>query len=963
MSFVISIQEMAVKILSVAAIGIGVHLLWKWGKHQRIFGFLPRSSSLSTEQQHQQEEEEGIEVCCLDTRSFDDHNDHTTPICVQTPLLPDQIESPTPTAAEVETTHSHSSEPHTSVTPHRSEGTQIDQGLLVSPLSSVDLFPPRLPQHQQQNDEKTNPYLDEEYRVRLSIVTVHLPSAHSHSHLSCLVWVQELSFAPFAAGPLPSISTSLSRRQVDDTHGEIMTTSAKEQEEDESEVEDVTFSPHLPPPTSPPTLQPSPISKGTVSAADVFATALLHEKEEEGEEGKGREFETAGQTMTSEHVDFSIPLFSHFQPPQPSTQHPLSPRQQQQQHQQQLSPFTTSLPPPLPSDATNATNENDQHTYNLNNHLSINNNAVKIERSYTLHSTASDRRLPRVDEDASDNDLSPSLSPSAAMASATMASGPFGAANTKKHVTFFNDRTAAAAAAAGAAAAAASTTPTPMGVRADQLQLQDPALITAEAELALQLDIIAGPSAQSTNLRKPFTTATAAVITIGRAPAHTSNNAVVIPNDGEVSGRHAQISWSSMQRCWQLTDIGSLNGTLLNNEPITAGEHYRLCTDDIVQLGTSTKLKVSVFPREMLPENQPERSLSLSMGPGSSLPRSLTMPKHRIPSFSSLLTPKINSPSKQAVVAAASDELRLECCIASATGRDHARKGQMCEDIALAECPLHGSDLALGPLAPAALFLMFDGHCGRGAAEAAAEVLPDEVSDRLRHPGVAQGLVSGNEEVVKQLMREAFLSTDDRINSEEGCTATAVLAWRGPHNAVALQAANVGDSAAILIDPDTGTWTVLTDDHRLTNPAERDRLAQTGIPINSDSRRLYGLNLARALGDKFLKDEDLGLSAEPAVSGMHYVAAHQGALLLVASDGLWDVMDYEKVAAVATRADREQDGSVVEIAAEMVAAAKKAGTRDDVTALVVRLWPEDDWALRSPLMTLDDGQAASFVAP
>ena len=42
--------------------------------------------------------------------------------------------------------------------------------------------------------------------------------------------------------------------------------------------------------------------------------------------------------------------------------------------------------------------------------------------------------------------------------------------------------------------------------------------------------------------------------------------------------------------------------------------------------------------------------------------------------------PQINTtPSRKATVAAASDELRLECCIASRTGRDHGRKHQVCE--------------------------------------------------------------------------------------------------------------------------------------------------------------------------------------------------------------------------------------------------------------------------------------------
>lgn len=40
---------------------------------------------------------------------------------------------------------------------------------------------------------------------------------------------------------------------------------------------------------------------------------------------------------------------------------------------------------------------------------------------------------------------------------------------------------------------------------------------------------------------------------------------------------------------------------------------------------------------------------------------------------------------------------------------------------------------------------------------------------------------------VAALLRQAFLAADDRITAEEGCTATAVLAWRDAEGSVCLQ--------------------------------------------------------------------------------------------------------------------------------------------------------------------------------
>jgi hypothetical protein len=60
--------------------------------------------------------------------------------------------------------------------------------------------------------------------------------------------------------------------------------------------------------------------------------------------------------------------------------------------------------------------------------------------------------------------------------------------------------------------------------------------------------------------------------------------------DGEVSGQHAAVRWSSVDKCWKVADLGSLNGTLLNGDPIGVagrkrGRDYRLSTDDILQVG------------------------------------------------------------------------------------------------------------------------------------------------------------------------------------------------------------------------------------------------------------------------------------------------------------------------------------------------------------------------------------------
>jgi serine/threonine protein phosphatase PrpC len=166
-------------------------------------------------------------------------------------------------------------------------------------------------------------------------------------------------------------------------------------------------------------------------------------------------------------------------------------------------------------------------------------------------------------------------------------------------------------------------------------------------------------------------------------------------------------------------------------------------------------------------------------------------------------------------------------------------------------------EAVLGAAEPAVLFGVFDGHCGRGAAEEAKAALPLQLAQRLKQVTARLAAGAGADTV----WEEAFLATDDSLRSEEGCTATAVLVWRDAQGAVCLQvcslrhqlactgffllyylgwgmlewclhvqAANVGDSAAYFAVVPKRRSTPpevmqLTGDHRYTNPLERERLA------------------------------------------------------------------------------------------------------------------------------------------
>lgn len=274
-----------------------------------------------------------------------------------------------------------------------------------------------------------------------------------------------------------------------------------------------------------------------------------------------------------------------------------------------------------------------------------------------------------------------------------------------------------------------------------------------------------------------------------------------------------------------------------------------------------------------------------------------------------------------------SDMLRLEGCAVSQTGREHHRRGQGCEDVIHWEVPLRSCGDC------ASLFCIFDGHCGRNSAREARDLLPQILSDSLKQVGDSLQHGSGADSIWEQ----AFLSTDSSIKSEEGCTATALLVWKDLEDNVCLQAANVGDSAVVFSDATHMEGVQLTADHRLTNPDERQRLADMGIHLGQDRTRLYGLNLSRCLGDKFLKDEDLGLSAHPHISKVIKVGPEQSGIIVMASDGLWDVTDSQRVLQIIGRASQESNGSVQAMADAVVQHAQRQRTRDDLSVVLLKV--------------------------
>jgi len=181
-----------------------------------------------------------------------------------------------------------------------------------------------------------------------------------------------------------------------------------------------------------------------------------------------------------------------------------------------------------------------------------------------------------------------------------------------------------------------------------------------------------------------------------------------------------------------------------------------------------------------------------------------------------------------------------------------------------------------------------------------------------------------------------------------GCTAVCAM-WKAHSRSIWV--ATTGDSRAVLFAPGRGVIAE-TVDHKPTIEAEVDRIERSGgevvrtefddgyveCRVNIAGTGYPGLSMTRSLGDLVMKD--VGVIATPQVVKWDMVP---GALLLIASDGIWEFLSTEEVVQVVLDALARME-SFDTIVSELVETARMAwrsheGTYcDDIS--VVLLSPE-----------------------
>mmetsp|Transcript_37861 Transcript_37861/g.99373 ORF Transcript_37861/g.99373 Transcript_37861/m.99373 type:complete len:344 (+) Transcript_37861:84-1115(+) len=232
-------------------------------------------------------------------------------------------------------------------------------------------------------------------------------------------------------------------------------------------------------------------------------------------------------------------------------------------------------------------------------------------------------------------------------------------------------------------------------------------------------------------------------------------------------------------------------------------------------------------------------------------------------------------------------------------------------------------------------FAVFDGHGGKRAAEWAHANLVGNLLKELMGSSLGKG---DAHRCLETSATAAFVKTDAEFLRQaklrempDGSTAITCMLQQLPGSSGGrrLLVANLGDSRAVLVQRN-GSAAALSDDHKPNRPDERARVqAAGGRVIFAGCWRVQGdLAVSRAFGDRHLKG--FGVSAQPELKS--YTVGPQDAWLVLASDGLWDVVDEAMCGNSCARAH-----DPLEAARTLCDLASTRGSMDNITVLVVAL--------------------------
>ena len=216
------------------------------------------------------------------------------------------------------------------------------------------------------------------------------------------------------------------------------------------------------------------------------------------------------------------------------------------------------------------------------------------------------------------------------------------------------------------------------------------------------------------------------------------------------------------------------------------------------------------------------------------------------------------------------------------------------------------------------LFCLFDGHGGSEVSSYLQSNFADFFKKSLPFNSSEKLLF------FTELFNEIDKNLKELSFSEMG--STAVIAYiKKEKNKKYIYCANIGDSRCVLIK--SNEWKRLSYDDRASDKNEYERILKNG-GIVLDGRINGQLMLSRAFGDWELKE--YGVSSDPHVTKIEI--SNDDQFLVMASDGVWDVMDDSEVYKMSILATDSKY-----LCNNIMNGAVEKGSTDNISCFVIQL--------------------------
>ncbi|MBP3728706.1 MAG: Stp1/IreP family PP2C-type Ser/Thr phosphatase [Lachnospiraceae bacterium] len=223
------------------------------------------------------------------------------------------------------------------------------------------------------------------------------------------------------------------------------------------------------------------------------------------------------------------------------------------------------------------------------------------------------------------------------------------------------------------------------------------------------------------------------------------------------------------------------------------------------------------------------------------------------------------------------------------------------EDACYTGCPLGGLEDNL--------FIVADGMGGHKGGHFASHFVVHKIPELLPGRNREYGILPALRESIDRTNKALYQIAQDREDLE-GMGSTLVMAWFDKKEWIII---NVGDSRAYLFFEDE--LVQITRDHSLVEEMVRQNRLTKEDPMYAAHKHV----ITRAMGTEALVEEDCFI-----------LPAETGQRLLLCSDGLHGMVPDEEIAQVLRE---EAEGQ--RAAARLLAMAKDAGGRDNITILLI----------------------------